>query len=132
MGLHFEQYDDFILPPSSNRKSGTPSLSWRLHHSISSSYCDCEIRKFFAKLTNYRFQVFSKEVQYVTKQNHLTFVPVGKKAFNDSLVNCDAIICGAGFETPSEALHLNKKMMVLPIKGQYEQKCNAAALENWA
>lgn len=130
VGLHFEQYDDFILPPviKSEIWNAQPMHGGYITVYLP-SYCDCEIRKFFAKLTNYRFQVFSKEVQYITKQNHLTFIPVGKKAFNDSLVNCDAIICGAGFETPSEALHLNKKMMVMPIKGQYEQKCNAAALE---
>jgi predicted glycosyltransferase len=45
------------------------------------------------------------------------------------MINCHAIICGAGFETPAEALYLHKKMMVMPIKGQYEQRCNAAALE---
>ena len=65
----------------------------------------------------------------VTKAGHLTFIPVSKEAFDLSLIHCSAIICGAGFETPAEALHLRKKMMVMPIKGQYEQKCNAAALE---
>ncbi|MGN6494915.1 MAG: glycosyltransferase family protein [Agriterribacter sp.] len=130
VGLHFEQYDDFILPPviKSEIWNAKPINGGYITVYLP-SYCDCEIRKFFAKLTNYRFQVFSKEVQYTTKENHLTFIPVGKKAFNDSLVHCDAIICGAGFETPAEALHLNKKMMAMPIKGQYEQKCNAAALE---
>ena len=39
-----------------------------------------------------------------------------------------AIITGAGFETPAEALYLGKKLMVIPIRGQYEQFCNAAAL----
>ena len=39
------------------------------------------------------------------------------------------VLCGAGFETPAEALFLNKKLMVIPMKGQYEQQCNAAALE---
>ena len=63
-----------------------------------------------------------------TRQGHLTFIPVSKERFNESLIHCAAIVCGAGFETPSEALHLKKKMMVMPIKGQYEQQCNAAAL----
>jgi UDP:flavonoid glycosyltransferase YjiC (YdhE family) len=38
-------------------------------------------------------------------------------------------LCGAGFETPAEALYLHKKLMVIPMKGQYEQQCNAAALQ---
>jgi uncharacterized protein (TIGR00661 family) len=51
--------------------------------------------------------------------------------FNQSLINCHGIITGAGFETPAEALYLGKKLMVIPLKGQYEQKCNAAALEDF-
>jgi predicted glycosyltransferase len=39
------------------------------------------------------------------------------------------VLCGAGFATPAEALFLKKKLMVVPMKGQYEQQCNAAALE---
>ena len=38
-------------------------------------------------------------------------------------------MCGAGFETPAEALYLKKKLLVIPMKGQYEQQCNAAALK---
>lgn len=32
-------------------------------------------------------------------------------------------------ETPAEALFLDKKLFVIPIHHQYEQECNAAALE---
>jgi hypothetical protein len=32
------------------------------------------------------------------------------------------------FETPAEALFLGKKLLVIPMTGQYEQECNAAAL----
>jgi uncharacterized protein (TIGR00661 family) len=39
------------------------------------------------------------------------------------------VLCGAGFETPSEALYLKKKLMVIPMKNQYEQQCNALALK---
>jgi uncharacterized protein (TIGR00661 family) len=37
-------------------------------------------------------------------------------------------LCGAGFETPAEALFLEKKLMVIPMKSQLEQHYNAAAL----
>src|SRR5436190_8128801 len=56
-------------------------------------------------------------------------MPVEKALFNDALINCSGIITGGGFETPAEALKLEKKLMVIPITGQYEQQCNAAALE---
>ena len=45
------------------------------------------------------------------------------------MATCTGMLCGAGFETPAEALFLNKKVMVIPMKNQYEQHCNATALE---
>ncbi len=130
VGLHFEQYDDFILPPVIKSKIWNAQPTEGDYITVYlPSYCDCEIKKYFAGLDAYRFQVFSKEVTQVVEDKNFTFIPVGKKAFDESLVHCSAIICGAGFETPAEALYLRKKMMVMPIKGQYEQKCNAAALE---
>ncbi|MFT3703813.1 MAG: glycosyltransferase family protein [Agriterribacter sp.] len=130
LGLHFKSYDDFILPPviKSEIWNASPTDGGYITVYLP-SYCDGEIKKFFKQLDHYHFQVFSKQVKTVTRDNNFTFIPVDKNAFNESLIHCHAIICGAGFETPAEALHLNKKMMVMPIKGQYEQKCNAAALE---
>ena len=40
------------------------------------------------------------------------------------------VLCGAGFETPAEALFLKKKLLVIPMKGQYEQQLNAEALRS--
>mgnify|MGYP000910431699 FL=1 len=42
---------------------------------------------------------------------------------------CKGVLCGAGFETPAEALFLKKKLAVIPMKMQYEQQCNAEALK---
>jgi len=39
------------------------------------------------------------------------------------------VLCGAGFETPAEALYMKKKLLVIPMKSQYEQHLNAAALK---
>lgn len=47
-------------------------------------------------------------------------------AFTESFIHCEGILCGAGFETPAEALHMQKKLLVVPMKQQYEQHCNAA------
>jgi UDP:flavonoid glycosyltransferase YjiC (YdhE family) len=46
------------------------------------------------------------------------------------MANCTGVLCGAGFETPAEALYLGKKLLVIPMKTQYEQQCNAAALQS--
>lgn len=130
IGLHFEKYDDFILPPVIKRE--IQEAEPRDEHFICvylPCYCDHVLMKFLAPLKDFRFEVFSGEVSNVVQDGHVKFIPVSKHAFNKSLINCSGIITGAGFETPAEALYLKKKLIAIPIRGQYEQLCNAAALK---
>lgn len=130
VGLHFERYDDFILTPVI--KQDIFEAAPRNHGHITvylPSYCQPELLQYFGPLKAHHFHIFSWQVQRPERHGHIKFLPVSKQGFNESMTTCSAIICGAGFETPAEALHLNKKMMVMPIRGQYEQCCNAAALE---
>ena len=83
------------------------------------------------QLKDIRFEVFSKKANQVTVEKNITFIPIDNKAFNKSMINCSGVITGAGFETPAEALYLGKKLLCLPIKGQYEQLCNAEALKSF-
>jgi len=130
IGLHFKQYDDFILPPVIKRDILQAEPRNKGHITVYlSSYSDATLEKHFRELKEFRFQVFSKEVKEPLQKGHILFLPVNKNAFDKSLINCSAIITGAGFETPAEALYLGKKLMVIPIRGQYEQFCNAAALK---
>ena len=55
--------------------------------------------------------------------------PITNNEFVEDMAKSKGVLCGAGFETPAEALFLKKKLMVVPMKGQYEQQCNAAALK---
>ncbi|OJV56100.1 MAG: hypothetical protein BGO31_18700 [Bacteroidetes bacterium 43-16] len=131
IGLHFRPYDKFILPPvikseiwNSKPFSGNhicvylPSLS------------DLEVYKHIHKIADQKFEVFSKEVKSVEQKGNCTFIPVNKDAFNRSMIHSAGMITNAGFETPAEAMFLDKKLLVVPIGGQYEQKCNAAALRH--
>src|SRR5579859_3285032 len=130
VGLHFKQYDDFILPPVIKRDILQAEPTDKGHITVYlSSYNDATVRRYLQPLKEFRFQVFSKEVQRPTLDGNILFLPVSRSAFNKSLISCKAILTGAGFETPAEALYLGKKLMVIPIRGQYEQSCNAAALE---
>lgn len=53
----------------------------------------------------------------------------GRDSFQARLRQCPSVFCGAGFELTSEALHLGKRILVKPTRGQMEQASNAAALE---
>ena len=46
-----------------------------------------------------------------------------------SIATSKGVLCNAGFGTVSEALFLKKKLMVIPMKRQFEQACNAAMLK---
>jgi uncharacterized protein (TIGR00661 family) len=127
--LHFRQYDDFILPPVIKNEILQAEPQDKGYITVYlSSYSDATVRQYLRPLKEFRWQVFSKEVRQPLQDGNILFNPVGKAAFNKSLINCSAILTGAGFETPAEALYLGKKLMVIPIHGQYEQFCNAAAL----
>lgn len=130
IGLHFESYDDFIYSPvikDEIRKAESRNLG---HITVYlPSYCDKQLQNTFEKFKDHRFQIFSHQTRSRRSEGNLTFIPVNKQEFNNSLINCAGIITGGGFETPAEALYLKKKIMSIPIKGQYEQVCNAAALK---
>ena len=130
VGLHFRQYDDFILPPVIKRDILQADPQDKGHITVYlSSYSDETVKRYLQPLKEFRFHVFSKAVRQPVQDGNIQFIPVGKGAFNKSLITCTAMLTGAGFETPAEALYLGKKLMVIPIRGQYEQACNAAALE---
>lgn len=130
VGLHFQRYDNFILPPVIKKEiiEAEPADKGFIAVYLP-SYCEKVLTKFFHTLTDFCFRIFSHDVDEIKRNRNITFLPVDKKFFNESLINCTGIITGAGFETPAEALKLGKKLMVIPITGHYEQQCNAAALE---
>jgi len=130
IGLHFESYDDFIFSPVIKEEILQAEASNAGHVTVYlPSYCDKQLIQFLQPLKDHRFEVFSRQAKEPYNVGHINFRPVDSKDFNRSLITCHGIVCGAGFETPAEALSLKKKMIAIPIQGQYEQQCNAAALK---
>ena len=75
------------------------------------------------------WQVFSKYASCRYRVNNVWVNPIDSQSFTESLRTSEGVLCGAGFELPAEALFLNKKLMVIPMMGQYEQLCNAESLK---
>lgn len=129
IGLHFKEYDDFILPPVIKREIIEASPNDNGHITVYlPSYCEQQLKQIFSKIKTHRFEIFSRESAVANEHGNIKFIPVNKQLFNKSLITCHGIITGGGFETPAEAIHLGKKILSIPIGGQYEQQCNAAAL----
>ncbi|MFT3902910.1 MAG: glycosyltransferase family protein [Niabella sp.] len=130
IGLHFMPFDEFITTPVIKKEIIEAEPRNEGHITVYlPSYCEPELVQIFSRFSDYRFQVFSRQSNEVKENGNITFIPVDKKLFNKSLINCAGIISGGGFETPAEAIHLGKKILAIPIRGQYEQMCNAAALQ---
>jgi len=130
VGLHFQQYDDFIFPPViKNEIANASPVDQGFFTVYLPSYCEPVLEKYFHRLADHRFHIFSWQTRTTRQSANISFIPVDKNLFSRALIDCSGIITGGGFETPAEALKLKKKLMVIPIKGQYEQQCNAAALE---
>lgn len=129
-GLHFQAYDDFIFSPVIKKDILTADPGDRGYFTVYlPSFCQKELLQHFSKLEDHKFEIFLWSVDKPELYGNVKFLPVSRRGFNNSLINCSGIICGGGFETPAEALYLQKKILAVPIAGQYEQQCNAAALQ---
>ena len=127
VGFHFKKYDENIFGPVIRKEIRTAVVSNKGHYTVYlPAYEDKKIISFCANFKNIEWQVFSKHTKKTYKQKNCRIQPVSAGAFTESFTSCNGILCGAGFETPAEALYMNKKVLVVPMKSQYEQHCNAA------
>jgi uncharacterized protein (TIGR00661 family) len=129
-GFHFGAYDKNISTPviRSQVRNATPENKGHFTVYLP-AYDDKRIIKTLSEIKNINWQVFSKHSKTTYSEKNIHIRPIDNDAFITSMLNCTGILCGGGFETPAEALFLKKKLMVIPMKGQYEQQCNAAALQ---
>lgn len=130
IGLHFLPYEDGILPPII--KEAVRNTSPRDLGHLTVYLPQFKLRELISNLSSLNFvriHIFTSEIKEPQIHQHIYAFPISKDLFSDSMSSCTGLITAGGFESPAEALLLGKKMIVLPIHGQYEQQCNAAALE---
>jgi uncharacterized protein (TIGR00661 family) len=128
-GFHFVPYNKNIFTPIIRSEIRRAEISAGDHYTIYlPAYSDKRIIKLLSFFPKQKWEVFSKRRKDSFIHENISIYPVTNKAFVQSMVSSKGVFCGAGFQTPSEALYLKKKLLVIPMKGQYEQQCNAAAL----
>lgn len=129
-GFHFEAYARNIYTPVIRSQVRHAKPADKDFYTVYlPAYSDKRIIKVLSQVENIQWQVFSKTSKKSYTEGNIHINPVNNELFIKSLVECTGVLCGAGFETPAEAMFLKKKLMVIPMKGQYEQQCNAAALK---
>jgi len=127
IGFHFQRYDDFIHTPvirSEIRDLQTSNLG---HYTVYLPAYDDKKLAQYLRATNVEWHIFSKRQKTAYQVDNVQIFPVNNEAFNKSLASCEGLLTGGGFEGPAEALFLQKKVLMIPMQGQYEQQCNALA-----
>jgi uncharacterized protein (TIGR00661 family) len=129
LGLHFKSYDDAVFNPIIKQEiiDATPTddghISVYLPH-----YSIAYLEPYFLAQSNYHFEVFSAEVTSIRNYKNIIYFPISNSGFTKSMIRSHAVITGGGFETPAEAMYMNKRVLSIPIAKHYEQLSNAAAL----
>ncbi|GCC49912.1 glycosyl transferase [Chryseotalea sanaruensis] len=130
VGFHFAQFDSNIYTPVIRSGIRKAINTMHDHYTVYlPAYDDRKLVPLLAKLPYVRWHIFSKHTKKAYHIGKLSVYPVNKEEFEASMTSAKGVLCGAGFETPAETLYLHKKLMVVPMKNQYEQYYNAAALK---
>ncbi|RYZ97421.1 MAG: glycosyl transferase [Sphingobacteriaceae bacterium] len=127
IGFHFERYDDFIHTPVIRSEIRALQTSNDGHYTVYlPAYQDKTLLKHLSK-TDVEWHIFSKRQKTPYREGNVQIFPVNNESFNASLASSEGLLTGGGFEGPAEALFLQKKVMMIPMHGQFEQQCNALA-----
>jgi uncharacterized protein (TIGR00661 family) len=130
VGFHFEEYDKNIFTPVIRHAIREAKVKDHGHYTVYlPAYDDKKLVQRLLKLDKIKWHIFSKHTKKPYHVGRISVFPISGVDFIESVVSSSGVVCGAGFETPAEVLHLNKKLLVVPMKSQYEQHCNAAALK---
>ena len=129
-GMHFQALDTTVYTPIIRKQVRELKLSNEGHYTVYlPSYDNERIAKNLRRFKHIDWQVFSKHSTRKTIVDNVTFHPLDPEKFTRSMAAAEGVLCNAGFGTASEALFMHKKLLVIPMKTQFEQYCNAAMLK---
>ncbi|WP_407332101.1 MJ1255/VC2487 family glycosyltransferase [Enterovibrio sp. 27052020O] len=128
IGLHWYHFNQPVLPPiidlsltQSSSKNG-PVLVYlpfeQLDHVVST-----------LQTLSSPFVCFHPDCQQAKQAKNVALRPLSKNDFHQALFACHGVIANGGFELPSEALSLGKKLLLKPLTGQFEQQSNVTTLD---
>lgn len=127
VGLHWYHFGAPVLPPmieavhNAERIIANKVLVYLPFDELDTL---CE---WLAPFNAHEFYIYCAIKAPISNQNiHLQ--PFSREGFKADLADCSTVVTGAGFELPSEALVLGKRLAVRPLQAQFEQESNAYAL----
>lgn len=129
-GFHYVPYDKNIFTPVIRGELREHRVKNNGHYTVYlPSYSDEKIIRLLSFFPKIKWEVFSKHSKENYACGNILIRRINNEQFIESIVSSEGVLCNAGFQTSAETLFLKKKLMVIPMKGQYEQQCNAVALK---
>lgn len=127
---HYKPYDEDIFLPVIRKEllEATVTTGDKIVVYLP-AFADQKLIPHFNKLKHENWLIFSKKASQKYQAGNVTVHPVNRELYSRELILAKAVLMGSGFQGTSEALYLGKKLMTIPMFDQYEQLCNAAALE---
>ncbi|MGF1722103.1 glycosyltransferase [Vibrio kyushuensis] len=129
IGLHWYHFDQDILPPivHSIKQQIEQENFILVYLPFENSN---EICNLLFRFSSYQFVCFHPSVNKVETIENVELRPLSHESFQSHLHRCNGVIANGGFELPSEALTLGKKLLLKPLSGQFEQQSNVATLDS--
>jgi uncharacterized protein (TIGR00661 family) len=128
--FHFKRYDNFIRTPIIRQEIRQAEISNQGHIAVYLPAVNNKLLiQYFSKVKTIKWKIFSNRVQKMEIIGNIEINPISNEGWIAAAASSEGIIMGAGFEGPAESLFMGKRLIVMPIIGQYEQLCNATALE---
>lgn len=129
-GFHFKAFGPNIFTPVIRQQVRDQAIANKGHYTVYlPAYDDKRLIKHLTEFKDVEWDVFSKHNKKTFRHKNVFIQPISNEAFIKSMAQSAGVLCGGGFETPAEALFMKKKLLVIPMKTQYEQQLNAAALK---
>ncbi|WP_454441229.1 MJ1255/VC2487 family glycosyltransferase [Vibrio bathopelagicus] len=132
IGLHWYHFEQPILPPivhtlSRHSSNMEEPINFTL---VYLPFEDLEaISELLMKFISHNFVCYHPNVIEQSRVENIEFKPLSHAGFQFDLNQCLGVVANGGFELPSEALTLGKKLLLKPLEGQFEQQSNVATLE---
>lgn len=128
IGVHWHHFNAPIIPPlvpqTLRPKPTIPDkVLVYLPFEDQAEVADC-----LRPVSSHQFYIYHADTPYAYQVDNLAYRPESRSAFLGDLADCSGVICNAGFQLPSEALHLGKKILAKPLHNSSDQESNALIL----
>lgn len=128
-GFHYQSYNKDTFTPVIKESVRRLKPKNKGHYLVYlPAYAPETICQTLRNFPEVEWRVFSKFNKEYKEDGNIKLYPFDNQKWIESFANCEGFLCGAGFQATAEALYLGKKLLVIPMKAQYEQVCNAEAL----